>query len=98
MNGIEDKSVIPADRSKMWTSVGCDKCNHTGYKGRIGIYEAILMNRSVELAVQKSSSEREIWEAAKGQGILTMKQDGVLKILAGITSLEELERVITLTD
>jgi len=98
VNGIEDKSAIPADRTKMWTPVGCDKCNHTGYKGRIGIYEAILMNKSVELAVQRSASERELWEAAKGQGILTMKQDGVLKVLAGITSLEELERVITLTD
>jgi len=98
VNGIEDQSAIPADRSKMWTPVGCDKCNHTGYKGRIGIYEAILMNKTVELAVQRSSSDREIWESAKGQGILTMKQDGVLKVLAGITSLEELERVITLTD
>jgi len=98
VNGIEDKSVVPTDRSKMWTPVGCDKCNHTGYKGRIGIYEAILMNKEVELAVQRSASEREIWEAAKGQGILTMKQDGVLKVLEGITSLEELERVITLTD
>jgi type II secretory ATPase GspE/PulE/Tfp pilus assembly ATPase PilB-like protein len=94
--GIEDKSVVPPDRSKMWTAVGCDKCNHTGYKGRIGIYEAILMNESVEKAVQMSSSDREIWTAAKGQGILTMKQDGVLKVLAGITSYEELERVITL--
>jgi len=98
INDIEDKSVVPADRTKMWVPVGCDKCNHTGYKGRIGIYEAILMNKTVELAVQRSASEREIWEAAKGQGILTMKQDGVLKVLAGITSLEELERVITLTD
>ncbi len=98
VNGIEDKTAIPADRSKMWTPVGCDKCNHTGYKGRIGIYEAILMNKTVELAVQRSSSDREIWEAAKGQGILTMKQDGVLKVLNGTTSLEELERVITLTD
>ncbi len=98
VNGIEDKSAIPADRSKMWTPVGCEKCNHTGYKGRIGIYEAILMNKTVEEAVQRSSSDREIWDAAKGQGILTMKQDGVLKVLAGITSLEELERVITLTD
>ncbi len=98
INSIEDKSTIPTDRSKMWTPVGCEKCNHTGYKGRIGIYEAILMNKNIEAAVQRSSSDREIWDAAKGQGILTMKQDGALKVLAGITSLQELERVITLTD
>jgi type IV pilus assembly protein PilB len=98
VNGIEDKTVIPSERSKMWVAGSCDACNHTGYKGRIGIYEAILMNKNIEAAVQSGASDREIWLAAKGQGILTMKQDGVLKVLAGITSLEELERVITLTE
>lgn len=95
---IEDKSVIPVERHKMWTSVGCDKCNKTGFKGRIGIYEAILTDKKIEDAVEMNPSEREIWNAAKGQGILTMKQDGILKVLAGTTSLEELERVISLED
>ena len=81
----------------MWVAVGCDKCNKTGYKGRLGIYEAILMTREIEMVVQKNSSDREIWDAAKGQGIPTMKQDGIIKILMGITSLEELARVISLT-
>ena len=98
LDTIEDKSQIPADIKKMWLPVGCDKCNKTGYRGRMGIYEAILMNESVEKAVQSSSSDREIWLAAVGQGLLTMKQDGVLKVLSGITSLEELERVIAITD
>lgn len=98
IQGIEDKSVIPADRSKMWISEGCDKCNKTGYKGRIGIYEAILTDQKIEDAVEMNPSEREIWAAAKGQSILTMKQDGTLKVLQGITSMSELERVITLTD
>ena len=69
----------------------------TGYKGRTGVYEAILMTETVEKAVQASSSDREIWEAAKGQGLLTMRQDGVIKALAGITSMAELERVIAIT-
>jgi type IV pilus assembly protein PilB len=94
--GIEDKTLIPADRSRMWVHVGCDKCNNTGYKGRIGIYEAILMTLEIENAVQNNSSDREIWAAAKGQGLLTMKQDGVLKVLSGITSMDELRRVISL--
>ncbi len=98
INGIEDKNLIPGDRSKIWEPVGCEKCNKTGYKGRIGIYEAILTDEKIENAVEMNPSEREIWLAAKGQGILTMKQDGVLKILQGITSLEELERVISLQD
>jgi len=93
---IEDKSLVPADRSKIYIPVGCERCNKTGYKGRIGIYEAILMTREIELVVQQNSSDREIWEAAKGQGLLTMKQDGVTKVLAGITSMDELRRVISL--
>ena len=96
--GIEDTSLIPTNRTKIWTAVGCDKCNKTGYKGRIGIYEAILTNDKIETAVEKNPSEREIWAAAKGQGLLTMKQDGVIKILNGMTSIEELERVIAITD
>ncbi|MFA6295464.1 MAG: GspE/PulE family protein [Candidatus Paceibacterota bacterium] len=96
INSIEDKSLIPPDRTKIWQPVGCEKCNKTGYKGRIGIYEAILTDEKIENVVQNNPSEHEIWNAAKGQGLLTMKQDGVLKILKGITSLEELERVISL--
>lgn len=95
---IEDKSLIPNDRTKIWNAVGCADCNNTGYKGRVGIYEAILMDQNIEKAVQSGASDREIWEAAKSQGILTMKQDGILKILKGITSMDELERVISLKD
>ncbi len=95
---VEDKSLIPAEQSKMWLSVGCGRCNQTGYKGRTGLYEAILMNEKIEQAVNMGGSDREIWEAAKGQGLLTMKQDGVIKVLLGITSLDELERVISITD
>jgi type II secretory ATPase GspE/PulE/Tfp pilus assembly ATPase PilB-like protein len=95
---IEDKSYVPEDRSHMWVAVGCPQCNNTGYKGRVGIYEAILTDKKIEDAVEMNPSEREIWAAAAGQGILTMKQDGMLKILEGKTSLAELERVISLTD
>lgn len=98
LNDIEDKSSIPEDRSKIWQAVGCPKCNNTGYKGRIGVYEAILTDNKIEDAIEKNPSEREIWAAAKGQGILTMRQDGAIKILKGITTLDELERVISLTD
>jgi len=95
---IEDKTLIPTDISRMWLPVGCEKCNMTGYKGRVGIYEAILMNQNVEKAVQSSSSDREIWLAAAGQGLLTMKQDGIIKVLNGTTSMDELERVIAIAD
>ncbi len=95
---IVDPTLVPKEYNKIWTAEGCDVCNHTGYKGRIGIYEAILMDENIEKAVKTNSSDHEIWEIAKAQGILTMKQDGALKILQGITSLEELERVISIQD
>ncbi len=92
---MADKSAI-SNTSKIWTAVGCDVCNHTGYKGRLGIYEAILMNGVIESVVRENPSDREIQKAASSQGIPTMKQDGVTKLLSGITSLEELTRVIDL--
>ena len=95
---IEDKTLIPKSYEKIYKAKGCQKCNNTGYAGRIGIYEAILSSKEVEDAVEKNPSEREIWGAAKNQGLLTLKQDGVLKVLQGITSIEELERVIALSD
>lgn len=95
---VFDKSLIPTDRTKIWAAVGCDKCNNTGYKGRVGVYEAILMDQNIEKAVQSGASDREIWAAAASQGLLTLKQDGVIKALAGVTSMEEVERVIAITD
>jgi type IV pilus assembly protein PilB len=95
---VEDVSLIPSDKTKMWVAVGCDKCNMTGYKGRIGVYEAIRMDEKVSQAVASGASDRDIWVAAQGQGLLTMKQDGVIKILTGMTTLEELDRVISIKD
>lgn len=86
----------PPQKEKMWLPQGCEKCSGTGYKGRIGIYEAILANAAIEKIVRENLSEREISLAAAPQGIPTLEQDGILKVLAGVTSLEELERVVNL--
>ena len=96
-DSIIDKSYTEGIQTeKIWKSVGCDKCSHTGFKGRIGIYEAIVTDKSIEEAINKNPSEREIKKAAAPQNILDMKQDGILKILKGVTSFEELERVVDL--
>ncbi|MCR4334376.1 MAG: GspE/PulE family protein [Patescibacteria group bacterium] len=92
---IVDKNDIP-NTTILWEAVGCDKCNQTGYKGRIGIYEAIITDESIEKVVNENPSEREIMIASVPQGIYTMKQDGIIKILQGVTSLDELKRVIDL--
>lgn len=93
---IVDKSEIPVDITRIYEPVGCPECNMTGYKGRVGIYEGIKITEEVNKVMEYSASEAEIQKAAMSQAILTMSQDGIIKILKGVTSLEELERVITL--
>jgi general secretion pathway protein E/type IV pilus assembly protein PilB len=82
----------------MWVPVGCEKCGGVGYKGRISIVEVILMDKQIEDCVRSSTSEHEIWRAAKHQGIRRMGQDGAVKVLKGVTSLDELGRVVNLKD
>ncbi len=89
-----DLSQGVLDTNFMYEAVGCVDCNHTGYKGRVGIFEAILADSVIENLVREMPSEREIETAAAPQGIMNMRQDGVLKVLKGITSLVELERVV----
>lgn len=74
----------------------CEKCNGIGYKGRMGLFEAILIDDEMEKLIMKRPSEMEIREMGKKQGILNMAQDGILKIIQGMTSIEEIARVIEL--
>jgi type IV pilus assembly protein PilB len=89
---------LPENRDTMWKPKGCEKCGGIGYKGRIAIVEAILMDKEIEQAVRETSSERELWIAANHQQIRRMVQDGAVKILKGVTSLDELSRVVDIED
>ncbi len=86
----------PKSDLKFFSGKGCEACNKIGYAGRIGIYEGVLTDANIEKVVESNPSEREIRLAARPQGIMTMTQDGIQKVLAGITSLDELERVVDL--
>lgn len=91
------KVIIPDEKN--WTIYkalenGCPTCNHTGYKGRIGVFEIVLIDDEVENLIMKEPSESEIKKEAQRQGQITMRQDGILKVLAGMTDFAELERVI----
>ena len=98
LKNIPHADELPANKDKMWLAVGCDKCGGVGYRGRISIVEVILMDKIIEDCVRTSSSEHEIWKAAKHQGIRRMAQDGAVKVLNGVTSLDELGRVVNLKD
>lgn len=76
---------------------GCEKC-HNGYKGRIGVFEAIRSDKNIEDVLQGNPSEMEIKKAAEPQGIMDMAQDGVTKILKGLTTLEEVRRVVDIKE
>ena len=82
---------------QMYDAVGCTECNHSGFKGRQGLYEAIKVDQAVEEAVINDPREHIILLAAQKQGIPSMAEDGIEKVLQGRTSLQELERVVDLT-
>lgn len=86
----------PAFTGKSFKAVGCEKCNSTGYKGRIGIFEIVLNSPKLEDIVQNNPSEREIKKLMEEEGQLDLAQDGVLKIIEGTTTLEEVVRVVDL--
>lgn len=80
---------------KVWRAAGCEACNVTGFKGRIGIFETFLIDNEMERLIIKNPPKADVEEAAKRQGMATMYQDGILKVLAGLTSFEELNRVVS---
>ena len=93
------KYNIKTDKSfKIFSPVGCEKCNKIGYKGRIGIFEAIKTDEAIEKIMPENPSEHEIKKVAHNQGILSMRQDGVVKILNGITSITEVQSVVDLLE
>ncbi|MDI6591443.1 MAG: GspE/PulE family protein [Patescibacteria group bacterium] len=72
---------------------GCRKCNFEGYSGRIALFEVLAMTDELSDIILKEPSETRIAKEAKAQGMITMKQDGILKALKGITTIEEVLRV-----
>jgi type II secretory ATPase GspE/PulE/Tfp pilus assembly ATPase PilB-like protein len=90
---LADKSLVPTSMEE----VGAENpqgTDDTGYKGRVGVYEAIFMDDEIALLLRDAPSSADIAKSAVRQGYLTMAQDGILKALAGQTTLEEVMRVI----
>jgi len=78
---------------KLYKPKGCAKCDFIGYRGRIGIFEIFTMNEQIEKLIREGVEFSEYKKEAIRSGMTTMAQDGIEKVLQGITSLEELERV-----
>lgn len=95
LSTLIDKSLLPASYDTVYDAAP-DEQGGTGYKGRSGVFEAIFMDEELGTFLRENPAEGDIAKHVVRQGYPTMLQDGVLKVLAGITTLEELARVVEL--
>lgn len=77
-------------------AAGCDICSHTGYKGRVSVIEVLDVDNEMKDLILAKASSTKVIEAARRKGMLTMREDGVIKVIQGITSLQEVHRVTSL--
>ncbi len=82
------------DGVKFYHGVGCSNCRETGYRGRVGVFELMEMNREISELIVKRASAGQIKEAALAHGMITLGMDGFEKVLQGRTTVEELTRVV----
>jgi type IV pilus assembly protein PilB len=91
---VKAYKLDPNQKAVFYRGKGCDDCGQSGYKGRIAIYEVISVDSEMQsIIADKRGNEAEVRRAAHNQHMLSMKQDGILKALQGITTLAEVERV-----
>lgn len=96
---IEDMKLVlgpmwPTDKEvKLWRGKGCQECGHTGYYGRVGLFEVIPVTDTISKLILERSPASGIEKKAKEEGMISLKQDGYMKVLEGITSIEEVLRV-----
>lgn len=74
-------------------AVGCDNCFKTGYRGRVGIFEFMLLDNNLKSLILQAFDSNKIKRAALENGMITLRQDGVTKVLSGTTTIEEILRV-----
>lgn len=76
---------------KLFMPIGCPECSGTGYRGRVGIFELLKVGHEAEELITKESTEADMEKLAREQGMVTLQQDGILKVVSGITTIEEIE-------
>lgn len=95
LGGETGVSIQSGKIAALWRASpeGCDECNHTGYKGRLGIYEGLRNSPAIQKLIVSNSTSDEIQKQAISEGMITMQIDGLIKALRGETSIEEIIRV-----
>ena len=72
---------------------GCGRCDHSGFAGRLGLHELLVVSRELRHLIQTSARAEELQRAAMAEGMRTLRQDGILKVLAGLTAIEEVRAI-----
>jgi hypothetical protein len=90
-------NVSEADAASIpfYRAVGCDECHHTGYRGRVGLYEVMRMSDKLRRMITQRVPEDSLREAALSSGMISLGEDGLTKMKSGVTTAEELLRVVT---
>ncbi len=90
--------LTPTEPATLYRAVGCEQCDYQGYRGRMSILEILKIDPALDELIARRATAREILTAALAQGFRTLADDGIRLVRAGATSLDELMRVIDLTD
>jgi type IV pilus assembly protein PilB len=88
----------PTDSATLYRAVGCEQCDYQGYRGRTAIIEILKIDAAIDELIARRATTREIFDAARAKGFKNLADDGIRLVRAGATSLEELMRVVDLTD
>lgn len=89
----EDLDLEYDPERTFYKAIGCDKCDNTGFKGRLAIYETIKVGKNIENLIMDKASSHEISRQARKDGYISLRQAGIDKLLAGLTTLDEVLRV-----
>ena len=93
INTARGKEADHEHKIVLYRGKGCKECGETGYKGRTGIFEVLVVTEKLSKLILEQTSSLDIEKMAVDQGMVTMIQDGYLKVLEGLTTIEEVLRV-----
>jgi type IV pilus assembly protein PilB len=92
---VAPESLAALDGGVFYRKKGCPRCNHTGYKGRVGVFQFLRMSEEIAAAAVRHASRDEIERAAAANGMRSLWDDGIEKVAQGLTSIEELARILS---
>ena len=90
--------LAPTEQMTLYRAVGCEQCDYQGYRGRAAIMEILKIDSGIDELIARRATTREILTAARAKDFSTLAEDGIRQVRAGLTSVDELMRVVDITD